>query len=129
MNDAIKGKGAVGIAISYFSLRGMVSIPLEPCSYNLIFDETCDMFTIPKRIKVISCCYKTQYGVFSASIRTSGGNQPNTKIKEFSASSCDYLFVVTSELDMYNIPSNEISAKRQISLNVYDKYKVNLIAL
>lgn len=112
----------MGIAISYFSLRGIVSIPLEPCEYNLIFDDK----TL-SRIKVISCSYQTKYGIFAASIRTSGGNQPNSQIKEFDSSSCDFVFIVTSLLDMYLIPSNEIQAKRQISLNVYDQYKVNLI--
>lgn len=122
MKERIKGKGAVGIAISYFSLRGMVSIPMEPCDYNLIFDDGS-----LSRIKVISCSYQTKYGVFSASVRTSGGNQPNSQVKEFDCSSCDYVFIVTCLLDMYLIPSNEIQAKRQISLNVYEEYKVNLI--
>jgi hypothetical protein len=120
MKDKIKGKGAVGIAIAYFSLQGMVSIPLEPCDYNLVFDERGDLL----RIKVISCSYKTKYDVFSASIRTSGGNQPNTKFKEFDPKSCDVVFIVTSDLNMYSIPSSEIQSKRQISLNVYEAYKV-----
>ena len=123
MKDKIKGKGAVGIAIAYFSLQGMVSIPLEPCDYNLIFDENGDLL----RIKVISCSYKTKYDVFCASIRTSGGNQPNSKIKEFDPNTCDCVFIVTSDLDMYLIPSSEIQSKRQISLSVYDAYKVHFI--
>ncbi len=127
MNDMIKGKGAVGIAISYFSLRGMVSVPLEPCEYNLIFDDHSEDFGNLLKIKVISCSYKSKYGVFSASIRISGGNQPNSKIKKFDNSKCDCVFVVTSDYDMYNIPANEITATRQISLNVYSAYKVNLI--
>lgn len=127
MKERIKGKGAVGIAISYFSLRGMVSIPLEPCEYNLVFDDPDDAFGNLLKIKVISCSYQTKYGVFSASVRTSGGNQPNSQVKEFDSSTCDYVFIVTSEIDMYLIPSNEICAKRQISLNTYAKYKVNLI--
>ena len=80
MNEKeIKGKGSVGIAIAYYSLRGMVSIPLEPCDYNLIFDNGINL----KTIKVISCSYKTKYGIFAASIRTSGGNQPKTNVKKF----------------------------------------------
>lgn len=127
MKDRIKGKGAVGIAISYFSLRGIISIPLEPCEYNLVFDDPNDCFCILQKIKVISCSYKTKYGVFSASIRTSGGNQPSSQVKEFDPTKCDCVFIVTSELDMYLIPSNKILAKRQISLNTYAEYKVNLI--
>jgi PD-(D/E)XK endonuclease len=123
MNEIIKGKGSVGVAICYFSLRGMISIPLEPCDYNLIFDDGVDLY----KIKVISCSFKTKYGIYSASIRTSGGNQPNTSVKKFDANSCDIVFVVTSELEMYSIPSSEITSKRQISLNVYDTYKVNFI--
>jgi len=127
MKERIKGKGAVGIAVSYFSLRGMVSIPIEPCDYNLIYHSDDDHRHTLFRRKVISCSYQTKYGVFSASIRTSGGNQPNSQIKEFDPLSCDYVFIVTSELDMYLIPSEDIHAKRQISLNAYGSYKVNLI--
>lgn len=123
MNEKIKGKGSVGIAIAYFSFHGMVSIPLEPCEYNLIFDNGENLH----KIKVISCSYKTKYGIFAASIRTSGGNQPNTSVKKFDKNSCDFVFIVTSDLDMYNIPSSEIHSGRQISLNVYGNYKVNFI--
>lgn len=119
MND-IKGKGSVGIAISYYALKGMVSIPLEPCDYNLIFDDGELLY----RVKVISCSYKTKYGVFSASVKTSGGNQPNSSIKKFDDKSCDFVFIVTSELGMYQIPSEEIKSKHQISLNCYSQYKV-----
>ncbi len=123
MNEGIKGKGAVGVAISYYSLRGMVSIPLEPCEYNLIFDDGTKIY----RVKVVSCSYKTEYGIYAASIRTSGGNQPNSKVKKFDKKSCELIFVVTSELDTYEIASNEIDSMRQISLNKYAGYKVNII--
>lgn len=123
MNEEIRGKGAVGIAISFYSLRGMISIPLAPCEYNLIYDDGKNLY----KIKVISCSFKTKYGVFSASIRTSGGNQPNSSVKKFDQNSCDIVFIVTSEIDMYEIPSNEIQSERQISLNKYSQFKVNLI--
>ena len=120
----IKGKSSVGIAIAYYSLRGMVSIPLQPLhDYNLLFDNEIYI----SRINVISCSYKTKYGVFSASIRTSGGNQPNSQIKKFDSKSCEFLFVVTSEMDLYEIPSDQIASTRQISLNKYSQFKVNLI--
>lgn len=121
MNEKIKGKGAVGLAIAYYSLKGMVSIPLEPCNYNFIFDNGESL----KRVKVISCSYKIKFGVFSATVRTCGGNQPNSKVKKFDPLSCEYVFIVTSDLDMYEIPSNEISSGRQISLNVYQRYEVS----
>ena len=123
MIDSIKGKGAVGIAISFYAMRGMVSIPLEPCDYNLIYDNGKDLL----KVKVISCSFKTKYGIYAASIRTSGGNQPNTSVKKFDQSSSDYVFVVTSDLDMYEIPSNSIESTRQISLSKYAQFKVNLI--
>ena len=123
MKDGIKGKGAVGVAISFYAMRGMVSVPLEPCDYNLIFDDGSRLY----KIKVISCSFKTKYGIFSASIRTSGGNQPNSKVKKFNPCFCDLVFIVTNELDTYEIPSQEIDAKRQISLNKYINRKVRII--
>ena len=125
MNDKkilIKGKGSVGVAIAYFSLRGMVSIPLEPCEYNLIFDD----YTKISRIKVISCSYKSPYGIYTVSIRNMGGNMPKQTVKTFNDKTCDFVFIVTDELDIYNIPANKITSKRQISLNVYADYKVLL---
>lgn len=118
----IKGKGSVGIAISYFALHGMVCIPLEPCDYNLIFDDGIKLY----KVKVISCSYKTPYGIYSASIRTMGGNLPKQTVKEFDENTCDLVFIVTDQLDMYNIPSHEVKSKRQISLNVYSHFKVTL---
>lgn len=121
MNDKIKGKGAVGVAISYYALQGMVSIPLAPCEYNLIYDDGLQLY----KIKVISCSFKTKYGVFAASVRTSGGNQPNSSIKKFDQHSCDFVFILTSDMDMYEIPSDKISSGHQISLNAYSDYKVS----
>lgn len=119
-NESVKGKGAVGLAIGYFSLRGMISIPLEPCDYNLIFDDGTSL----KKIKVVSCSYKTPYGIYAASIRTMGNNMTD---KTFDPSQCDFVFIVTDVFDIYLIPASEISAKRQISLNVYGDYKISLI--
>jgi hypothetical protein len=121
IKDMIKGKGAVGLAIAFFSLRGMVSLPIVPCDYNLIYEADGKLH----RIKVISCSYKSPYGVYNASIRNMGGNMPHQKVKEFDPESCEYVFIVNDELEMYNIPSSEINSKRQISLNTYAKYKVN----
>ena len=118
----IKGKGAVGIAISFFSLRGMVSLPLEPCEYNLLYDDGLKIH----KVKVISCSFKSPYGVYMASIRTMGGNMPHLTTKTFDIESCDFVFIVTDALDMFNIPSHAITAKRQISLNVYAVYRVVL---
>lgn len=119
----IKGKGSVGIAIAYYATHGMISIPLEPCDYNLIFDDGSDLY----KIKVISCSYKTKYGIYSASIRTSGGNQPNSSVKLFNEKSCNIVFIVTSEMEIYEIPSDKIESKRQISLNKYQEYRKNFI--
>lgn len=118
----IKGKGSVGVAIAYFSLRGVVNIPLEPCDYNLIFDNGNKL----QRVKVISCSFKSPYGVYTASIRTMGGNMPKQTTKEFDDKSCDLVFIVTDQLDLYCIPSSEITSKRQISLNVYQQFNVKL---
>jgi hypothetical protein len=123
MGEFIKGKGSVGVAIAYYSLRGMVNIPLEPCEYNLVFDNGILLHTV----KVISCSYKTKYGIYSASIKTSGGNQPTTQTKVFNPNSCSIVFVVTADMDLYEIPSDSIDATRQISLSKYGDYKVNLI--
>jgi hypothetical protein len=121
MKNLIKGKCAVGSAISFFSLRGMVSVPLEGSSYNLIYDDGISLL----KIKVVSCSYKNANGVYTANIRSMGGNMPKMTTKLFEPDSCDYVFVLTENLEMYNIPSEEIKSARSISLNVYAQYRVN----
>ena len=123
MKEKIKGKGSVGIAIAYFSLKGMISIPLEPCEYNLIFDDGRKLH----RIKVISCSCVNPQGNYTATIRTMGGNRPNQTLKQFDKDSCDIVFVVTNNLDIYSIPSFEINSKRAITLNMYNQFKVVLL--
>jgi hypothetical protein len=123
MNEDIRGKGAVGIAIAYYSLNGMVSLPLSPCDYNLVFDDSIGL----RKIKVISSSYKKPSGSFAANIRSSGGNQSSTQVKKFDKDSCDYVFVLTSDFDMYSIPSQEIHSEREITLSQYTKFKVNII--
>lgn len=115
----LKGKGAVGMAISYYAIRGNVSIPMEAHNYNLIFDDG-----ELHRIKVISCSYKNKSGIYTASIKTSGGNQPNSSIKKFDAKSCDKVFVVTDDLLFFEIPSQDIKSANAISMNAYADYQV-----
>lgn len=124
MNEEIKGKGAVGAAIAYYSLKGMVSIPLAPCNYNLVYE---DEYGTLNKIKVVSCSYKNPNGVFAVNIRSSGGNQPHTKVKVFDSRECDYVFVLTADYEMYSIPSKNIQSKRQICMSVYQDYKVSFI--
>jgi len=123
MEEKISGKGAVGIAIAYYSLRGMVSIPLSPCAYNLLFDDGKDIY----KINVISCSYKTKYGVYTAAIRTMGGNHPGQVCKKFDPSTCDIVFIVNNDFDIFAIPSSEIKSERQISLSVYEEYKIRFL--
>lgn len=122
MKEQIKGKGAVGIAIAYASLRGMVNLPLEPCDYNLIFDDGINLF----RVKVVSCSYKNPSGIYCASIRTMGGNMPKQTSKPFDKGVCDVVFVVTDMLDLFWIPSSKIESTKQISLSVYSTYEVKM---
>ena len=124
MREQIKGKGSVGIAIAYFSLRGMISIPLAPCEYNLIFDNSDEIY----RVKVISCSCVNPQGNYTATIRTMGGNRPKQTLKQFDSSSCDIVFIVTDRLEMYRIPSHEIKSKRAITLNVYEQFRVIMLS-
>lgn len=117
----IKGKGAVGIAIAFFSLRGMVSIPLNPCEYNFIFDDNISL----KKVKVISCSYKDPYGSYQASIRNMSSSATKQTLKKFNPRECDLVFFVTDSLEMYNIPSHEINSTTKLTLNTYPTFKVN----
>lgn len=64
---------------------------------------------------------------FEVQLKNTGGSSGKSKIRNFDNNSCDFVFVLTSDYTMYQIPSNEITSHTSIVLTTdYDKYIVNI---
>lgn len=122
---SLQGNLGLGKAIEYFTSHSIpVSIPLNDIQkYDLIADINGEL----KRISVKTSRY-TENGVsFSVQLRNTGGSSGNNKIRPFDNTSCDYVFVYTSNEEYYLIPSNIIEAKNSINVGPkYNDYKVKI---
>ena len=121
-NTKKQGYMGLGAAIFYFTTIGQtVAIPLtDSQDYDLIVD----IDNLLKRVQVKSCSYKRKHYEVNLSIK--GGNRTNKgKIKRFDNSNCDYLFVITKNLDKYLIPTKDLVAKCNLVLG--PKYKKYLL--
>ena len=123
-NSKKQGDVGLGIAISYFTIKGYtVCIPLtDSQDYDLIveFNECLN------RIQVKTTFYKTKYGSYQVGLKVCGGNRTYNTVKKFDKLSCDYLFIVTEEDNRYLIPTSVFNSLRS-NINLckkYDEFKV-----
>lgn len=120
-----QGNIGLGQAIAYYTYLGIpVSIPLNDTQkYDLIVDKNNELF----RVSVKTTQYKENSGNYAVQLKNSGGGSKGSTIRSFDNTTCDIIFVYTKDGDMYEIPSNCITAKSSIVLNdnIYGKYKVN----
>lgn len=124
-NSKKQGDAGLAIAIAYFAMRGYtVSIPLtDSQDYDLIVDNG----TVQK-VQVKTTKSKQSSGNFEVGLRTLGGNQSwNGVSKFFDATTVDLLFIVTSENQLYCIPSEDLDVKSSLTLcKKYTKYLVSI---
>lgn len=121
-NTKKQGDMGLGAAIFYFTTIGQtVAIPLtDSQDYDLIVDVDNSL----KKVQVKSCSYKRKYYEVNLSIK--GGNRTSKgSMKRFDNANCDYLFVITENLDKYLIPTNDLVAKCNLVLG--PKYKKYLL--
>ena len=118
-NSKKQGDVGLGKAIGWLSEQGFtVSLPLtDSQDYDLIVDIEDKL----NRVQVKTTSYKTQHGVFSINLSVKGGNRSYNTIKTFDNTKVEYVFVLTSEKDIYFIPSEKIKSKN--CLNIGKKYK------
>lgn len=71
--------------------------------------------------------YLSKSGNYEVLLKNCGGSSGQSKIRHFDNSTCDILFIVVVNGDMYEIPSSEITVKSTLTLtDKWDKYKVSL---
>jgi hypothetical protein len=123
-----KQQGDVGVAkaIFYYTASGYtVSIPnTDNSRYDLVVEKKGKF----SRVQVKTTTYKSEYGIYQAALKTSGGNRTGKgKVSYISSSEIDLLFVLTETGTMYEIPVNILKSKSSVSLGrKFDNYMVQL---
>jgi hypothetical protein len=122
-NSKKQGDLGLGKAIGWLTECGYtVSIPLtDSQDYDLIVD----MDNKLNKVQVKTTRYKNKNGIFCVNLSVKGGNQSSNTIKKFDANFTDYVYVYTSNNEMYFIPSCEIKTKNNLNIGkLFSKYKI-----
>jgi hypothetical protein len=123
---SLQGNVGLGMAIAYYTNIGFhVLIPLNDTQkYDLVFDDGNKLNRVS--VKTTKAKNKNRR-FFEVQLKNTGGSSGRSKIRNFDNNSCDFVFVLTSDYTMYQIPSNKIASHTSIVLTTdYDKYIVNI---
>ena len=116
------GNASLGTAIGYFTNIGCtVSIPLNDTQdYDLLVDFD----GIIKKVQVKGTSFKTNYGIYQVSLKSSGGTKGKI-YKTVKDTDVDLVFIATDDGSMYLIPKNEIKNSSTLNLNeTYQNYRL-----
>ena len=115
-NEYKSKQGNIGVAraIDYYVTKGYsVSIPMNDTqSYDLIVDDNIKLY----RVSVKTTSYKAPSGNYSVQLKNSGGSSGKSVIRNFDKSSCDILFVLCDNNDIYIIPIEDVDAHSSLTL-------------
>lgn len=124
MYQSLQGNLGLVKAISYFGSHNIpVSIPLNDTQkYDLVADFNGKLY----RVSVKTSRAKEDSGAFAVQLRNTGGNRTGTvRQVAFDKTAIDYLFIYTSDEDLYLIPSEKITVLNTITVgNKYREYIV-----
>lgn len=123
-----QGNIGLGQAIAYYMSHGyVVSIPINDTQpYDLVVDKSDGNGLQRVSVKTVRGHSKNLNKSFLCNLGNSGGASGKSKIRYFDSKSCDIVFIYTFNNEIWEIPSKEISAKRQITLSQnYLKYKIS----
>ncbi|HVM13757.1 MAG TPA: group I intron-associated PD-(D/E)XK endonuclease [Egibacteraceae bacterium] len=123
-NPRLQGLLGLSAAIDWFTRAGyFVAIPLNDSQpWDLVVE---DQSGVVSRVQVKTTTTKNQHGKYVASLETAGGNKSVHTRKPFDKASCELLFVLTDDGNMYLMPTAIISARRAISLcTKYERFLV-----
>ena len=116
------GNASLGTAIGYFTNAGYtVSIPLNDTQdYDLLVDFD----GIIKKVQVKGTSFKTNYGIYQVSLKSSGGTKGKI-YKTIKNTDIDLVFIATDIGTMYLIPKSIIKNTSSLNLNeVYKDYRL-----
>ena len=116
------GNASLGTAIGFFTNAGYtVSIPLNDTQdYDLLVDFD----GIIKKVQVKGTSFKTNYGIYQVSLKSSGGTKGKI-YKTIKNTDIDLVFIATDTGTMYLIPKSIIKNTSSLNLNeVYKDYRL-----
>ena len=120
INSNRRGNIGMGYAIAKLTELGYnISVPItDSQDYDLI----ADLEGVLLKVQVKTTSYKDKKSkYYMVALRTKTYN----KLKSFTDSDCDLLFVLTESGQMYLIPKNEIKVRNGLTLTTeFDKYSV-----
>ena len=120
INSNRRGNIGMGYAIAKLTELGYnISIPItDSQDYDLI----ADLEGVLLKVQVKTTSYKDKKSeYYMVALRTKTYN----KLKSFTDSDCDLLFVLTESGQIYLIPKNEIKVRNGLTLTTeFDKYSV-----
>lgn len=123
-NTKAQGNIGIGEAISYFLRNGVtVSIPINDSQdYDLI----ADIDGLLSKIQVKTTSYKSEHGIYTVSLRNTGGSSGTVNSRISESTNIDYVFCLTELGTKYLIPFIEIENNRNsINLGIkYEQYKL-----
>lgn len=123
-NSKKQGDAGLGAAIGWFTENSYtVCVPLtDSQSYDLVVEIDGKL----SRVQVKTTTSIDEYGVYTVSLSTSGGNRSGTgKVVHFDPSKVEYLFVLAGNGNRYFIPSSFIKCKRSMNLGKnYLQFKI-----
>lgn len=119
-----KGRAGLAAAIQYYTFQGhTVSIPLNDTQYyDLIVDKDGQLC----KIQVKATGQKSRYGWPIVSVKSCGGTK-GTPYQYLKDTDIDFLFVLTGDQQMYEIPKSEITASTSLNLGPdRQKYRIDI---
>lgn len=118
-----KGRAGLSMAIAYFGSNGYtVSIPLNDTQdYDLVIEKDNEF----KKVQCKSTGSKNRSGTYRVKLNSWGGANGGTYYGTVKDSSADILFVLVENGDKYVIPVTDIDNVGQLTVNNYEKYKVD----
>lgn len=111
--QSLQGNLGLSKAINYYVSQGYcVSIPLNDTQgYDLIVEKN----GVMQRVQVKTSRNKVSQFAYQIGLRNTGGENKTRKIN-FDKTKSDLLFVYTSDGNIYNIPTENISAINAINV-------------
>lgn len=121
-----QGNFGLGRAIAYYTGQCIpVMIPLNDSQkYDLVIDSSDKGL---QRVSVKTTQGKSKSGKFQVQLKNSTLGSDHNTIRRFDNTTCDILFIVTIDGNIYEIPTSNVNATCSITLNEdYDQYLVRL---
>ncbi len=120
-----QGNLGLGRAIAYYTSQCITV--LLPLNDSQKYDLAVDIDGHIKKVSIKTTQGKSKSGKYIVQMKnTTLGSSSNT-IRRFDNTTCDIVFVITKDNEMYQIPSNKIHATCSFTLTEeFEQYKVYL---